>query len=734
MSVDRNPLARILGIAVLLSVAVTPHAFAQTFKVASWNFDGGQGAVAVNGSSTPFTPGTCGQDAWGTGFITQNVLASLRDDPQVVALAASQLYTQASPCASPDAVTQALQWTAHSSENNGVVLLAKYGFKGAETANDVLLLTNSANTSDNGYVVHREVCLDAGCTKTVHVFAAHWYSSNSCTGCSYPAGTSEQSDYENQSVATVNRMALLAPGSLPRILAGDLNVWGENATCAGVQHNWGLANLVSNGYTDAYRTILPDVTQNPGFSAKLNRSGCPWDGYKRIDYSWFSSGLTAIAVSQLGIPSPSGSAAASDHTLLLTTYSLNGGIPPDTTPPSVSITQPASGQTLTGPISIQASAHDDVAVSRVDFRVDGNLLGSATTAPYAYSWNTATVPDGPHSLVATAYDSSGNHTDSTAVSITVSNPASGGFWLSPSAVNATATGTTLQKTGGCDLCQDAGAISSAQVTAAGGYIEFVPAWGARLVGGLGTDTTTNTDYTHINFAFSIWPGGSWEVRESGVYKTDGTWAAGDVFKVSIEGTVVKYYRNGVEVYSDSPTLSFPLVFDTTLMSAGASLSNARLVGSSNDVFWTNVSATASATGSTLQKVSGCADCFDAGAVSQQHVTSSTGSVTFNVSSGARLFAGLSSDFGTSTDWALINYALSFWPGGTVEIRESGTYRAETTWSPSDTFQVAVSGTTVNYYRNGTLIYTSPVPVSGALAARASIMTIGASISSVTIVQ
>jgi hypothetical protein len=92
--------------------------------------------------------------------------------------------------------------------------------------------------------------------------------------------------------------------------------------------------------------------------------------------------------------------------------------PPDTTAPVVSITAPAAGTTVTGTVSLSASATDNVGVTRVDFYVDGALLASDTTSPYAATWNTSGVAGGSHTLQASAVDAAGNVSTST-VSVTV---------------------------------------------------------------------------------------------------------------------------------------------------------------------------------------------------------------------------------------------------------------------------------------------------------------------------
>src|SRR6185295_18000561 len=104
------------------------------------------------------------------------------------------------------------------------------------------------------------------------------------------------------------------------------------------------------------------------------------------------------------------------------TFALDDGPPvPDTQPPVTSITAPASGATLSGTVSVTASATDNVGVTSVDFYLDGVLQASDTTAPYAWSWNTAGA-DGAHTLRTEAHDAAGNLGVSADVPVTVSTP------------------------------------------------------------------------------------------------------------------------------------------------------------------------------------------------------------------------------------------------------------------------------------------------------------------------
>jgi len=96
---------------------------------------------------------------------------------------------------------------------------------------------------------------------------------------------------------------------------------------------------------------------------------------------------------------------------------------PDTTPPTVSLTAPANGATVTGSVTVSANATDNVAIANVQFYLDGSLQSTDTSSPYSWSWNTTTGSNGSHTLTAVATDSAGNSTTSSAVAVTVSNSA-----------------------------------------------------------------------------------------------------------------------------------------------------------------------------------------------------------------------------------------------------------------------------------------------------------------------
>lgn len=111
--------------------------------------------------------------------------------------------------------------------------------------------------------------------------------------------------------------------------------------------------------------------------------------------------------------------------------------PADTTPPTVSVSSPAAGSTLSGTASVSVNASDNVAISKVELRIDGTLYATATASPYSFFWDTTKFANGSHVLLATAYDTSNNvsaasstitvfnQSDTIAPTVTISSPANG---------------------------------------------------------------------------------------------------------------------------------------------------------------------------------------------------------------------------------------------------------------------------------------------------------------------
>jgi hypothetical protein len=96
----------------------------------------------------------------------------------------------------------------------------------------------------------------------------------------------------------------------------------------------------------------------------------------------------------------------------------------DRTAPTVALTSPAEGSTVSGTVQVAATASDNVALGRVEFYANGVLIGTRTASPYAVSWNTTGLT-GTQGLTARAVDSVGNSTTTAVRTVTVTAPPPG---------------------------------------------------------------------------------------------------------------------------------------------------------------------------------------------------------------------------------------------------------------------------------------------------------------------
>ena len=191
----------------------------------------------------------------------------------------------------------------------------------------------------------------------------------------------------------------------------------------------------------------------------------------------------------------------------------SGGGGADVTAPTVSITSPASGATLSGGTTVTASATDNVGVVGVQFKLDGINLGTGDGgSPYSVVWDTSMSTAGTHTLTAVARDAAGNTTtsapitvtvaagapptDTTPPSVTITAPTTGAWTGNSIHVTATATDSVGVATiklygngvqfGPTVLCQGA-----ASCTFDGWWSTGVLPSGQHTIVAVATDTTGN---------------------------------------------------------------------------------------------------------------------------------------------------------------------------------------------------------------------------------------------------
>lgn len=120
----------------------------------------------------------------------------------------------------------------------------------------------------------------------------------------------------------------------------------------------------------------------------------------------------------------------------------------DTTPPTVAITAPTDGETVSGVVQLTANASDDTGVAGIVFQVNGTTLGQVATAPYQTSWDTSKLTPGSYTLQAVATDAAGN-SSTASVTVTVAAPPAASPTPAPSPVptDAQPTGNQVEFSG-----------------------------------------------------------------------------------------------------------------------------------------------------------------------------------------------------------------------------------------------------------------------------------------------
>jgi hypothetical protein len=666
-------------------------------------------------------------------------------------------------CGNPQRVRTALGWAATVTDQNGVSIVARYGFAGPVQWKQL-----TGNPADTKWVVRARVCLDAACSTTVDVFTAHW-------------GGGGSAMFDAQAQETVTFMSAVPPGE-PHVLIGDLNVFETSTNCASTPLFTPLAMLRNAHYTDAWNYLNGS---GEGFTGMTNRAGCGNPiGYtfKRIDYAW-SRNLLPVSMQRFGMVPP-GEGAPSDHYGIIVEYPSPGpGAPPDTTPPVASITSPAQAATMSGVAAVAVSASDDRAVVRVDVLLDGALLGSAVASPYQVAWDTTRSANGGHSLEAVAYDAAGNAGHSPLIAISVYNapppppppppppaaeivvhaarvPTLAGAWRSvadptaasgvrlwhpnagapkltvPLASPANYFDITFQAQAGVPYRLWMRAIAEANYW--GNDSVFVQFSGSVSASGAPVDrigTTSAQSYVLEDCSGCGVSGWGWQDNGYGV---------------GVLGPLVYFAQSGLQtmrvqgredgISIDQVVLS-PALYLT--QAPGAVRNDATILAETvapppppppppspppppppSGAFTWGPTIDSTASPGALTKSSGCDGC-SGGGLSIETITTG-GFVEFTPSAGHRLYAGLGGANATPGTLG-IAYSFSFWPNGGWDIREQNGYRTEGTFTAGDRFRVAVENGTVKYFKNATLVYVSTVAPTEPMAFNVSLLTLNGSV-------
>ena len=208
-----------------------------------------------------------------------------------------------------------------------------------------------------------------------------------------------------------------------QVLSNDESVarWTGSSIIA---YGPGTTSIIVN-YRELARKI-PIIVRNP-IPGDLNNDG-------DVDSSDLSSvrawlGRSAVGPNDARDLDRSGKIDAGDEAALIALCTRrrcainsaeNVAMIPDTTPPQVTLTSPAAGSTVWGPITLSADASDDDLLAAVYFLINGEKLEpEISSPPYETEWNSRKAGRGEYTLKAVARDDYGNITESDPVQITV---------------------------------------------------------------------------------------------------------------------------------------------------------------------------------------------------------------------------------------------------------------------------------------------------------------------------
>ena len=229
------------------------------------------------------------------------------------------------------------------------------------------------------------------------------------------------------------------------------------------------AGNVSNSLSDSLTITVPDATvptvslTSPANNATLSAtaaitaSASDNVGVTMVEFYLNGSLLAATNVAPYALNWDTTAYANGSYTLNAKAYDAAGNVAqssnvsvtvnnpvPDTAAPTVSVTAPANGATVSGTVAVSAGATDNVGVTKVEFYLNGVLQTTLASSPYSFSWNTAAVANGVYVISAKAYDAAGNVGQSASVTVTVSNDTTAPVVSIASPVtNSTVAGTVL---------------------------------------------------------------------------------------------------------------------------------------------------------------------------------------------------------------------------------------------------------------------------------------------------
>lgn len=224
----------------------------------------------------------------------------------------------------------------------------------------------------------------------------------------------------------------------------------------------------------------------------------------------------------------------------------------DTTPPTISVATPASQASVSGSVTVSGTASDNVGVASLSVSVDGGAATHATgTTAWSFAWNTATVANGSHVVIAQALDAAGNSgtasvtvvvnnapVDTTPPVVAISSPAAGGSVAGVVTVSGTASDNVgLAKV---EVSVDGDAWSTAAGTSSWSWswstaplVNGAHTLAARATDTGGLTTVASTTVTVANVAAPPNAQGTWVSPEGAtiIVNSAGNWTINQIYQM-----------------------------------------------------------------------------------------------------------------------------------------------------------------------------------------------------------
>ncbi len=255
------------------------------------------------------------------------------------------------------------------------------------------------------------------------VSATAWSQIMSCTQTMFAPFNITVTDVDPG--ATVSHMESVVT-TLSSTIGMDPNVGGVSPYTIGCDY---IPNSIVFTFAQAFNgdpeTVCEVMAQEMAHSIGLDHQMLASDPMTYLDYTGlqsFKDQTVSCGEYQnraCGLQGECG-ATQNSYQMLMTRVGAAGGGGTDAIP-TLGITAPANGAQVPLGFRIDVNAQDDGAIAKVDFKIDGTLVGTDTTAPFSFS-TANTMAMGQHTVETIATDDTGQ-VATQSITVTITNDA-----------------------------------------------------------------------------------------------------------------------------------------------------------------------------------------------------------------------------------------------------------------------------------------------------------------------